>query len=99
MQLFLMTFLSHQILKSSYMVIYRTRAIISHGLYIFYRISKDHFFVFKKIFSENSVLMYGLYSKAASNQERLMMAPWQNLVEPFKFRLKYCLRNTLSKKD
>ena len=26
------------------------------------------------IFSENSGLMYGLYSRAASNQERLMMA-------------------------
>ena len=40
----------------------------------FYPISKDHFFVFKEVFSENSVLMYGLYSRAASNQERLMMA-------------------------
>ena len=53
---------------------YRTRAIISRGLYIFYPISKNHFFVFKEVFSENSVLMYGLYSRAASNQERLMMA-------------------------
>ena len=26
---------------------YRTRAIISRGLYIFYPIFKDHFFVFK----------------------------------------------------
>ena len=53
---------------------YRTRAIISRGLYIFYPISKDHFFVLKEVFSENSVLMYDLYSRAASNQERLMMA-------------------------
>ena len=53
---------------------YRTSAIISRGLYIFYPISKDHFFVFKEVFSENSVLMYGLYSRAACNQERLMMA-------------------------
>ena len=44
---------------------YRMRAIISHGLYIFYPIFKDHFFVFKEFFSENSVLMYGLYSRAA----------------------------------
>ena len=51
----------------------RTRAIISRGLYSFYPISKDHFFVFKEAFSENSVLMYGLYSRAASNQEQLMM--------------------------
>jgi hypothetical protein len=50
---------------------YRRRAIISHGLYIFYPIFKDHFFVFKEVFSENSVLMYGLYSRAACNQERL----------------------------
>ena len=50
------------------------RAILSRGLFIFYPISKDHFFVFKEVFSENSVLMYGLYSRAACNQERLMMA-------------------------
>ena len=55
-------------------VIYRTRAIISRGLYIFYPISKDHFFVFKEVLSENSVLMYGLYLRAASDQERPMMA-------------------------
>ena len=55
-------------------LVYRTRAIISRGLYVFYPISKDHFFVFKEVFSENFVLMYGLYSRAASNQERLMMA-------------------------
>ena len=53
---------------------YRTRTIISCGLYIFYPISKDHFFVFKEVFSENSGLMYGLYSRAAPNQEWLMMA-------------------------
>ena len=47
---------------------YRMRAIISHSLNISYPISKDHFFVFKE------VLMYGLYSRAASNQEWLMMA-------------------------
>ena len=38
---------------------YRTRAIITRGLYIFYPIFEDHFFVFKEVFSENSVLMYG----------------------------------------
>ena len=53
---------------------YHTRAIISRGLYMFYPISKDHFFVFREVFSENSVLMYGLYSRAACNQEQLMMA-------------------------
>ena len=50
------------------------RVIISSGLYIFYPISKGHFFVFKEVFSQNSGLMYGLYSRAASNQERPMMA-------------------------
>ena len=44
---------------------YRTRAIISRGLYIFYPIFKDRFFVFKEVFSENFVLVYGLYSRAA----------------------------------
>ena len=38
---------------------YRTRAIISRGLYIFYPIFEDHFFVFREVFSENSVFMYG----------------------------------------
>ena len=50
--------------------LYRTRAIISRGLYIFYPISKDHFFVFKEVFSENSVFMYGLYSRAAYDGAR-----------------------------
>ena len=36
--------------------IYRTRAIISRGVYI-YPISNDHFFVFKEVFSENTVLL------------------------------------------
>ena len=53
---------------------YRTRAIISRGLYIFYPILKDHFFVLKEVFSENSAFMYGLYSRASSNRERPMMA-------------------------
>jgi hypothetical protein len=48
------------------------RAIISRGLYIFYPISKDHFFVFKEVFSENSVLMYGLYSRAAYDGARMV---------------------------
>ena len=39
--------------------IYCTRSIINRGLYIFYPIFEDHFFVFKGSFSENSGLMYG----------------------------------------
>ena len=58
------------------------RAIISRGLYIFYPVSKDHVFVFKEVFSEKYVLMYGSYSRPASNQERLMMARIQYL-KPF----------------
>ena len=49
------------------------RAIISHGLYIFYPISKDHFFVFKEFFSENDVLMYGFYSRAAYDGARTVV--------------------------
>ena len=51
--------------KTFFELTYCTRAIISLGLYIFYPIFKDHFFVFKEVFSENSVLIYGLYSRAA----------------------------------
>ena len=32
--------------------IYRTRAIITRGLYIFYPIFEDHFFVFKEVFQK-----------------------------------------------
>ena len=49
---------------------YHTRVIISQGLYIFYPIFKDHMFVFKEVFSENSILMYGLYSRAAYDDAR-----------------------------
>ena len=58
---------------SMYLHIYRPRAIISRGLYIFYPIFKDHFFVFKEFFSEYSVLMYGLYSRAAYDGARTVM--------------------------
>ena len=44
------------------------RAIISRGLYTFYPISKDH------LCTVTYGLMYGLYSRAPSNQERPMMA-------------------------
>ena len=43
---------------------YSLRAIITHGLYIFYPIFEDNFFVSKEIFSENSVINYGYYSRA-----------------------------------
>ena len=49
---------------------YRMRANISRGFYIFYPIFKDHFFVFKEVFSETSVPMYGLYSRAAYDGAR-----------------------------
>ena len=38
---------------------YRTRAIITHGLYIFYPLFGIQKRFFKEFFSENSVLMYG----------------------------------------
>ena len=67
-------------------IVYRTHAIISRGLHIFYPISKDHFFVFKVVFSENYVFMYGLYSRAAYDGARtvckhLMIIGWCTLVE------------------
>ena len=46
--------------------------IITSGLYISYPIIENHFFVFKDVFSENVVLMYDWYSKAVSNQERVI---------------------------
>ena len=34
------------------------------GLYIFYPIFENHLLVFKEVFSDNSILMYGYYSRA-----------------------------------
>ena len=47
---------------------YCTGTIISRGLYISYPISKDDFFVFKEVFSENSVLMYKPYIRLIQEQ-------------------------------
>ena len=46
---------------------YRTLAIISRGLYIFYPISKDNFFVFKEVFQKFQSLCM------ACIQERLVI--------------------------
>ena len=53
---------------------YHTGDIIPGSLYIYHPVFEVHFFVFKVFFSENSVLMYGWYSRAVSNQEWVMMA-------------------------
>ena len=47
-------------------------------MYIFYPIFESHFLFFNEVFSEdyvseNSFLMYGLYSRAVSDQERLIV--------------------------
>ena len=41
------------------LILYCTSAIITRGLYTFYPILEDNFFVFKGFFSENSGLVYG----------------------------------------
>ena len=43
------------------------------GFYIFLPNFQDHFFAFKEVFSENSVLMYGLYSRAAYDGARTVL--------------------------
>ena len=58
--LFLTTKGNLAIIGIAYLYIgYHTRAIITRGLYIFYPIFVGHLFVFKEVFSENYVLMYG----------------------------------------
>ena len=49
-------------------VIYQKRPIISRDLYTFYPLFEVH------LCTVTFGLMYGLYSRAASNQEQLMMA-------------------------
>ena len=46
---------------------YRTRAIITHGLYTFYPLFDVH------LCTVNFGLMYGYYSRAVSNQERVIV--------------------------
>ena len=53
---------------------YRTRAIISRGLYIFYPIFEDQFFVFKDVFMKILTLCM------ASIQERIIMARIRYLI-------------------
>ena len=65
MLMYILDLFSYILSKLRNNLTYHTGAIISCGLYIFFPIFKDHFFVFKEFFSENSVLMYGLYSRAA----------------------------------
>ena len=52
---------------------YHKRAIITSALHMFYPIFEVHFFVFKEVFSENSVLMNGQCSRVVCNHERVMM--------------------------
>ena len=53
---------------------YRTRAIITRGLYIFYQIFEDLFFFCKEFFSPK-FFPYVWSVQTVSIQERLMMAP------------------------
>ena len=72
--------------------IYRTRAIITRGLYTFYPLFEDQKRFFKEVFWENSVLMYGKYSRVVSNQERVIMARVRYIwfEEMFQMSFIYC---------
>ena len=52
----------------TYTNIYRTRAIITRGLYTFYPLFEVH------LCTVTFGLMYGKYSRAVSNQERVIVA-------------------------
>ena len=85
--IFIVLEIINDVLSHVTLLMYHTRAIISRGLYTFYPISKDHFFVFKEVYSESSVLMYGFYSRGASNQEWLMMARVRYVSMNFKIQI------------
>jgi hypothetical protein len=51
---------------------FHTFAIITHGLYFFDPLLEDHFFVFKEVFLEIFVLMYGEYSRADYDGARMV---------------------------
>ena len=85
---------------------YYTRAIITRGLYIFYPILQDHFFVFKEVFFRKFspyvwlIFKSSFYSRAVSNQERLMIAQVRYIQKPllgryFPERLNYRITGVL----
>ena len=53
---------------------YRTCANLSRGLFISNLLFEGQKRFFNEVFSQNSALMYGKYSKTVSNQERVLMA-------------------------
>ena len=55
-------------------MMYRTHAIITRNLYTFHPLFEFQKRFFKGLFSQNSGLMYGQYSRAVSNQERVIVA-------------------------
>ena len=59
---------------------------ISHSM-VCDRIFEDHFFVFKEIFSENSVLKYGKCLRAVCNQEQTIMVLLRYLESPIAYDL------------
>ena len=58
---------------------HRTHAIISRCLYIFTPFSKTISLFLRRFFSENSVLMYGLYSRAAYDGARTVSSLISNI--------------------
>ena len=68
---------------------YHRRTNITRGLYIFCPIFEDQFFVFKDVFYENSDLMYGQYSRAVCNQERVIMARILYTIQYFRIQISW----------
>ena len=56
-----------------YKIRYHTRAIITRGLHILNPFLKVKNIFLGFFFSENTAFKYGLYSRAVSNQEPVMM--------------------------
>ena len=66
------------------------RAIRTRDLYIFYPLFEGQNVFLRGFFSENYGLMYGLYSRPVSNQERVMMACiWYILFKGGNYSQKY----------
>ena len=67
--------------------IYRTRGIITRGLYNFTHFLKVKNVFSRSFFSENSAFKYGQYSRAVCNQERDMMARVRQIMNDTKYLL------------
>ena len=64
---------------------YRTRSIITRGLYTFYPLFEGQKRFFKEFFSENSAFMYGQYSRAVWRRTVVSIKKYWRRINPLAY--------------